>query len=675
MKKTTVLSIFILCIILLSSGVSTEAKGYIFKYKDATNNKTVKYNDIVPTYILNGKALDLSQTQPVLTENYIACASAEALFGEQLGADVSYNKAKKRLTISYGGHVLKLFAGKKECLLDDMESECPELPIRIKYSKSKVVGTLVPTRFVATSLGIAYSWDADTNTVTMTAPLQLTVNNEPLAYTGTRGRVIINENEVEVSDTPSVIISNNALICARSEVLEAAGISMTYNEENGIIRLIKGSDEIFCCIGSKITYINNILSLAPVEPAIVEYNATNDSFIYLPGRYIFEAFGFNYEWNSEMGTSFITGDTNNTAEYEASESADSSVTADNLGETEQTDDKEAAEAVKNTEDLTINNGGNFNYYDEASAYQLVKIVNPDDGLTFFVDKEDCGQFLDIPLAEGTDISGIKIEEDYMNASIKLIVPGNQAELFRNYEFTNTGDCILQLRIYYNAQNDTTELVFFSSVVLDVRLSEIENNSFFEAYIDYTANMHKKIIVIDAGHGGHDPGAISQGYNESDLNLKIVQNCKNYFDTSDIKVYYTRLTDVFYSLYERAAVAGMVGADMFIAIHHNSSDSKSANGTGVYYGGLDTYESLNGLTSVRLAEAMQANLVEDLNTKDNGITDRNFVVVRDSEAPAVLLEIGFMSNPDELSRLVSDSFSKKAAKAIYKTVKQIYKNYK
>jgi len=627
MKKITVLSLLLLCLLIIFPMENAEAKSYLFKYKDATNNKTVKYDGIIPKYVLNGNTLNLKKAQPIITDNYIACAGAEVLFGEKLGAKVSYSKSKKRLTIIYGGHELKLFVGQKECLLDGEPAECPELPIRIKYSESKEVATLVPTRFVASSLGISYSWDSDSDTVTMVAPLQLTVNNEPLAYTGTRGKIIIHEKEINVSDTPSIIISNNALICARKELLQAADIEMTYNEETGVIRLVQGSNVIDCCIGSRIAYVNDILTVAPVEPSLVEFIEDEKTYIYLPGRFIFESFGFYYEWNADKGTSSISG--------------------------------ESAAADTNESD---------------KSYQLIKTVNPDEGYTFFVSTEDCGQYMDIPLPEGVTLEDVKIEEDYMASKIKLLIPGNQSELYRDYEFTNTGDCILQLRIYYNAEKDCTELVFLSSIVLDIKLFEAEDN-YFEAYIDYTANIHKKIIVIDAGHGGHDPGAISQGYNESDLNLKIVQNCKTYFDKSDIKVYYTRLTDVFYGLYERAAVAGMVGADMFIAVHHNSSDSKASKGTGVYYGGLDTYESLNGLTSAKLAEAMQANLVAALNTKDNGITDRNFVVVRDSEAPAVLLEIGFMSNPDELKRIAADSFSKKAAKTIYKTVKQIYKAYK
>ena len=265
-----------------------------------------------------------------------------------------------------------------------------------------------------------------------------------------------------------------------------------------------------------------------------------------------------------------------------------------------------------------------------------------------------------------------MNEELLGCLTELVLKGDYSDFYADALVDNTGEAILQIQVYYDPNTDETIFKIFSDVVLGCGLSDSEDN-FVNVRMDFVKNIYKKVIVMDAGHGGHDPGAQHQGYNESDLNLKIVLNCRELFKDTDIKVYYTRIDDTFLSLYDRAAFAELVGADMFIAVHHNSSWYDTVSGTSVYWGDKDTSTSLNGLTSEKLAWRMLENLTAALDTKvfGEGAINKNFVVVRDSKAPAVLLEIGFMSNSDELSRLVKDKFSKKVARTIVDTVLDIY----
>lgn len=685
----------LLLIFLILSEQKVNAADYKFKYKDYTLNQTIKYNGTIPNYILNGQAINLSKCPAIINENNAAMISATEFIREALGGTCSYSSSKKRLTIKYNGHVLKLYVGKNEGYLDGERIEVNNPPIRIRYRKSGLytgVTTLIPSRFTASCLGLDYVYDSSTETATIKEPLLITVNNRHTDYNGTRGRMTINEVSVEPADTPSIIISDNALFCARSEVFDEAGIKYTYNEETGEISLIRDDKSIYCCVKSKIAYVNGILVFAPVEPSMVVFEKTGSEYIYLPGRFVFENLGYSYVWNSAEKTSVVSFVNTEAEELmdsvetegkekEVADNTDKSDTSaaanDNTYPEFETNNNEPGDLTEIEELQGIKETENMDNEEipspESADRKLIRIVNPDDGYVYFVDTEDCGQFIDLPLPEGMTAKDITIEEDFWNRLVQVNIPHDQTALYSSCEFINTGDCILQLRIYYNPEKDRTELCFYSSVVLDASVEDSETEGIAALYIDFTGNMHRKIVVIDAGHGGHDPGAVADKINESDLNLKMLLYLKDYLKDSGIKAYFSRETDVFYSLYDRADIAEMVGADMFISIHHNASSNTSTTGTSVYYSELDTCTSLKGLTSDIMAEYMLKNLVDELETENRGTIAKNFVVVRDSQAPAVLLEIGFMTNKDELHRIAKDSFSKKAAKAIYKTIKQLYSN--
>ena len=305
--------------------------------------------------------------------------------------------------------------------------------------------------------------------------------------------------------------------------------------------------------------------------------------------------------------------------------------------------------------------------------ELINVYNTNDGYKFFIDKENCIQDLKLPVPESVSASDIEVFEDIIGCMTELTIAGDHRDFYKEAKVKNSGEAILQIQVYYDPNTDSTVLRLYSDLVLGCDITDIESGK-VNVRMDFVKNLYKKVIVLDAGHGGHDPGAQAQGYNESDLNLKVILNAREMFKETDVKVFYTRVDDTFQTLYDRADFAELVGADLFISVHHNSSWYNTIKGTSVYYGDLDTYTSLNGLTSEKLANLMLNNLAENLDTEvfATGVIAKNFVVVRDSKAPAVLLEIGFMSCPEELERLVKDKFSRKVARTIVDTVLSIYK---
>ena len=703
-----------------------------FKYKDYALGKTVTYYGTVPTYIVDGITADLSREPAMISERGIAYASVNGLFRDVLGAKTKYTKSKKMITITYKGHVLKMYVGSTVAYIDGEEIEAPCAPFRIKYKKSKQIANLVPTRFVAETLGMTYEWNSSDAIVTIDIPFYYELNDETVKYVGTKGKITFNGEDVEIYQTPSLIISDTALLSTDTDVFDATGIDFAYDDETGVITLTYGENSLLYCVGSRIVYVNGLLSRCAVAPTIFYLYDVEEDVLYIPGRFTMENLGFYYNWNSETGTSEIStfeyidslkvpedvtgeddqGSTdNNTSEIDntnnensdgiISESTDNgeSNTGDetnngsadeNVDNPENSDNNsentsDAADVDAVTDDITDKEtGSDENTEDDGEdsieddtekvtlPRKIINVFNPNEGYKFFIDRDNCTQTLKLPVPNGVLASDFEMNEELLGCLTELVLKGDYSDFYADALVDNTGEAILQIQVYYDPNTDETIFKIFSDVVLGCGLSDSEDN-FVNVRMDFVKNIYKKVIVMDAGHGGHDPGAQHQGYNESDLNLKIVLNCRELFKDTDIKVYYTRIDDTFLSLYDRAAFAELVGADMFIAVHHNSSWYDTVSGTSVYWGDKDTSTSLNGLTSEKLAWRMLENLTAALDTKvfGEGAINKNFVVVRDSKAPAVLLEIGFMSNSDELSRLVKDKFSKKVARTIVDTVLEIY----
>ena len=167
-------------------------------------------------------------------------------------------------------------------------------------------------------------------------------------------------------------------------------------------------------------------------------------------------------------------------------------------------------------------------------------------------------------------------------------------------------------------------------------------------------------MIDAGHGGKDSGAIGvHGCLEKDIVLDVANRVNNYLKTQDIENINTRTTDIFLSLSERTKKANNSGVNSFVSIHCNSSDNPSAQG-------LETY--CYKFKYRALADAIQDELIkEGLYTKNRGVKEGNLQVVRETNMPACLVEIGFITNQEDYNLIMNnkDRFAKAIAKAICK----------
>ena len=192
----------------------------------------------------------------------------------------------------------------------------------------------------------------------------------------------------------------------------------------------------------------------------------------------------------------------------------------------------------------------------------------------------------------------------------------------------------------------------------------------------------KVVYLDAGHGGYDPGASYFGISEKSLTLAIQSRVKAKLESEGYQVVTTRTSDTYVDLTDRSRAANASESDIFVSIHINASGSSAAQGIETYYyQPYAEYPSRINATyhanptrlsmSDTLANAIQSSLINATGAQNQGVKRRTFAVLRETTAPAVLLELGFLSNPQEAARLNTSSYQETLANAIVAGIKSYY----
>jgi len=173
-----------------------------------------------------------------------------------------------------------------------------------------------------------------------------------------------------------------------------------------------------------------------------------------------------------------------------------------------------------------------------------------------------------------------------------------------------------------------------------------------------APLRERLIVLDPGHGGRDPGAIGNRLNltEKDANLDVSRRLNALLRQHSVPTIMTRATDVFIPLYDRPKLANATNADIFLSVHHNAwRRPNGAHGTETYY-----WRPKDKC----LATIIHEHMLGALARKDNGVRTGNFAVLRESRMPAALCEIVYINHADEEALVASESFRQRAAQAIF-----------
>ena len=170
------------------------------------------------------------------------------------------------------------------------------------------------------------------------------------------------------------------------------------------------------------------------------------------------------------------------------------------------------------------------------------------------------------------------------------------------------------------------------------------------------------VVLDPGHGGNDNGAYYGGIAEKTINLNIAKKVKEILEKYDIKVYMTRNSDITTSLETRTSLANRLKADLYISIHSNAIANSSIKGTEILYKQNSLLK--DGVSNKILAQNLSNSVSEYAGTYERGLINRtNLYVLNRTTMPAALVEVGYMTNSSDLSKLKSETFRNKAAEGI------------
>ena len=238
-------------------------------------------------------------------------------------------------------------------------------------------------------------------------------------------------------------------------------------------------------------------------------------------------------------------------------------------------------------------------------------------------------------------------------------------------------------------------------------------------VEAQGNKRPFTLVIDAGHGGKDPGALSSNrkLKEKNINLDVALSLGSMIASSypEVKIVYTRKTDKFVTLGDRASIANKAKADLFISIHTNAAKSKSVNGCETFTLGSgssaeakkaaqyenkvmeleenynETYKKFNSLStedyivlemlrthdiekSIYCADAIQKNMIKRSKRKNLGVKNAGFYVLHQTNMPSILIELGFISNASDMSYLSSSAGKQALTKGIFDGFSAYYKQY-
>lgn len=259
------------------------------------------------------------------------------------------------------------------------------------------------------------------------------------------------------------------------------------------------------------------------------------------------------------------------------------------------------------------------------------------------------------------------------------------------------------------------IIYLKTVLCLISIVLISYHSFSNNIDDEDEPLKIKTIVIDAGHGGKDPGAVCKLGNEKDITLAVSLKLAEYFEKymPEVKVVLTRKTDVFVELHKRAEIANNSKADLFISIHVNANKSPNPSGSETLVLGLhrakenfetavrenavilieDDYnakyegfdpnspesyiifslmQNVNFDQSITLAAKVQEQFKDRAKRSDRGVKQQGLLVLARTSMPGVLIELGFLSNPSEAKFLFSKNGQEVLASAIFRAIRN-YKN--
>ena len=464
-------------------------------------------------------------------------------------------------------------------------------------------------------------------------------------YTGSVYRLIVNGKEPKLPLEP-IIFNDRALVPVR-EVFEALNAKVTYHEKTKCVEVSYNSDTISLYINNSVAYINGKKTTIPdnAVPKLINKVGENAKTM-VPVRFISESLNMNVEFKDPIIYITNSSYTPSTTPKPTTKPTTSPMPDSNIA------------ILKK---LTYSNAGNNTLKvvctisgtpDKVSSFTLKSPTR------LVVDLYNCNY--SVSTEYDVNIAGIKkIRVGFDDGRARLVF---DADNIKSHNASLSGNKLtITVTTGEGSIENTPSPTPSTSPKPTVSPVEITD-------IPYAEHSNSdKLIVIDAGHGGKDGGASGaldgKTVLEKNLTLQMAIKTRDILTGKGYKVKLTRETDQYPTLKARADFANNSNAAVFVSIHINSADSiPTASGTEVFYAPLNNDTSY-GLKSSYLAKYIQEYLIANLSSKDRGVKETNHLITRTAIMPSALVEVGFISNEDELRNMTSSTYQNKTAQAI------------
>lgn len=273
-----------------------------------------------------------------------------------------------------------------------------------------------------------------------------------------------------------------------------------------------------------------------------------------------------------------------------------------------------------------------------------------------IGKEEKSHDLSFEFPKNVDLDEIRYSSDYLEKTYELSVSGIDEYFFTNFPVESGSDWIDDI-IFSSAQAKGEIKIKFNRYAC----VKTETSGRF-LYLDFfrPSEYYEKIVIIDPG----------SNENEKDINLEIANKVADEFENEKIGIFCTRLSDSNPHAEERIKFSDDLEADLYINISQNSTASgreSDINGTQTQY-----YSADKSGASKSLAQSLQENVIIELNSNDLGITaGDNNLILQEMKCPAVILNVGYITNSTEFENLKNSEYQKKCADGIKKTVMEYF----
>jgi N-acetylmuramoyl-L-alanine amidase len=252
--------------------------------------------------------------------------------------------------------------------------------------------------------------------------------------------------------------------------------------------------------------------------------------------------------------------------------------------------------------------------------------------------------------------------DLQNNKYTMTIPASSPITLAEETFNIDDSLISNIEIKRDEETSDTHIVFNTRVEIKFYTTYNESLNQTEINLLIPAKEDEKLVVIDAGHGGVDPGASSKSVYEKDLNLSIALKLEKLLKENNVRTFMLRQDDTFVGLYDRPYIANALKASLFLSIHNNAIDSSSVSGTETLY--YPEKEGDTSFTGEKFASLIQSSLISKLGTVNRKTVERpGLVVLKYTKMPSALAEIGFLTNSKELSNLQNEEYQQKTAEAL------------